>query len=172
MSEERSHRRLFFALWPSPAVRAGIVDRRRLIEGLTRKRVPDHNLHLTLLFLGDQPADRLDEIVGVAENLRAARFGLVLDRFGWFARARVAWLGGEAPSAGRALSAQLGAGMTALGLRIDERPFAPHVTLFRQVRKRPTFPDVEPFAWAVDRFSLIESVPGRPYEPLASFELN
>lgn len=171
MTEERPHRRLFFALWPSPEIRAGIVERRKGIENLSRRRVPDHNLHLTLLFLGDQPADRLEEIIAAAERLRAAGFGLLLDRLGWFARARVAWLGGAAPSGGRALAADLTESMTALGLQFDDRPWAPHVTLFRQVRKRPAFPKVEPLAWPVDRFSLIESVPGQPYEPLASFDL-
>lgn len=172
MSDERSHRRLFFAFWPSAGVRAGLVERRKRIEHLSRRRVPDHNLHLTLLFLGDQPADRLDGIVGAAENLHEPGFALLLDRFGWFARARVAWLGGDAPSAGRALVAQLTARMTALGLKFDDRPWAPHVTLFRKVCKRPAFPDIEPLDWPVERFELVESVPGKPYVPLATFKLD
>lgn len=172
MTDEASSRRLFFALWPSPEVRAGIVERRKCIEGLSKRMVPDHNLHLTLLFLGDQPGDRLDEIVAAAEELQSAGFGLALDRFGWFARARVAWLGGRAPDAGKALAARLTAGMAALGLQFDDRPWAPHVTLFRQVRHRPNFPDIEPLTWPVDRFELIESVPGQPYESLASFDLH
>ena len=172
MSEEKSHRRLFFALWPSPSIRAGIVKRRKCVEGLSRRRVPDHNLHLTLLFLGDQPGDRLDEIVAAVESLHAVGFGILLDRFGWFARARVAWLGGDVPSAGRAVVAQLSARMTSLGLQFDDRSWTPHVTLFRQVRKRPAFPDIEPLDWPVDRFELVESVPGQAYAPLATFKLD
>lgn len=172
MSGARAHRRLFFALWPSAAVRAAVAERRKHIEGLSRRPVPDHNLHLTLLFLGDQPADRLDGIVGAAETLEADRFSLVLDRFGWFARARVAWLGGPAPSAGRALVTELTTRMLASGLAFDDRPWTPHVTLFRKVHDRPEFPEIEPLAWPVDRFALIESVPGEPYEPLATFGLD
>jgi 2'-5' RNA ligase len=171
VSGERPERRLFFALWPSPGIRAGIVERRTRIEGLSRRRVPDHNLHLTLLFLGDQPADRLDEIVAAAESLKTSGFRLLLDRFGWFARARVAWLGGCAPCAGQTLVAQLAASMSGLGLQFDARPWAPHVTLFRQVRSSPTLPQVEPLAWSADRFELVESLPGQPYVPLASFKL-
>ena len=171
MSGEKPHRRLFFALWPAPGIRAGIVERRKLIEGLSRKRVPDHNLHLTLLFLGNQPADRLDDIVAAAGRLQSAAFGLVLDRFGWFARARVAWLGGPATAGGRALAAQLTTEMRTLDLQFDDRPWAPHVTLFRQVRGRPAFPDIEPLAWPIDRFELIESFPGRPYEAVVRFDL-
>ena len=172
MTEQGTSRRLFFALWPSPAVRAGIVERRQCIEGLSKRMVPDHNLHLTLLFLGDQPSDRLDEIVTAAERLESTGFGMVLDHLGWFARARVAWLGGPPPDAGRELVAQLSARMAALGLKFDDRPWAPHVTLFRRVSQRPALPDVEPLAWPVDRFDLIESVPGQPYQSLATFALD
>ena len=172
MTDERAIRRLFFALWPSPVVRAGIVERRQCIGGLSKRMVPDHNLHLTLLFLGDQPSDRLDEIVSAAEGAESAGFEVVLDHLGWFARARVAWLGGSPPDAGRRLVAELSTRMAALGLKFDDRPWAPHVTLFRRVRQRPEFPRVEPLAWPVDRFELIESVPGRPYQSLATFALD
>ena len=48
-------RRLFFALWPDPALQAGIAEtaeriaRTRKIEGRT---IAAERLHLTLLFLG------------------------------------------------------------------------------------------------------------------------
>lgn len=172
MSASKKSRRLFFALWPSPQIRAGIVRRREAIEGLSRRRVPDHNLHLTLLFLGDQPADRVPEITVAARRLHAPGFELVLDRLGWFARARVAWLGGQAPAAGNALVADLTAGIEVLDLEFDRRPWAPHVTLFRKVSGRPELPEIEPLAWPVCRFVLIESVPDKPYEPLATFDLD
>lgn len=171
MSESRPQRRLFFALWPSPEIRAGIIHRRKPIDGQSRKRVPDNNLHMTLLFLGDQPADRLQEIIDAVSGLRAPAFGLLLDRLGWFAGARVVWLGAQAPSAGKALVAELTARMNALGLAFDRRPWAPHVTLFRKVAERPELPAVDPLEWPVRRFVLIESIPGKPYEPLANFEL-
>src|SRR6056297_3823947 len=171
MKDERPLRRLFFALWPLPVIRSCIVQRRMCIEGLSRKRVPDHNLHLTLLFLGDQPAERLDDIVDAAGHIDMTSFDLTLDRFGWFARARVAWLGGPATTDGKALVAALTTRMDALELAFDRRPWAPHVTLFRKVAKRPQLPAVEPLDWSVSRFVLIESVSGKPYEPLASFDL-
>jgi len=172
MSSGPESRRLFFALWPSSEIRTEIVRRRQAIDGLSRRRVPDHNLHLTLLFLGDQPADRVAEITDSARRLHAPGFELVLDRFGWFARARVAWLGGQAPAAGNALVADLTARVEALGLAFDRRPWAPHVTLFRKVAGRPELPGIEPLAWPVSRFVLIESVPGKPYEPRATFDLD
>lgn len=172
MTGHEESRRLFFALWPSPEIRAEIVRRRQAIDGLSPRRVPDHNLHLTLLFLGDQPSERVPEIITAAENPDASGFDMVLDQLGWFARARVAWLGGRAPANGKALVSALTARANALGLAFDRRPWAPHVTLFRKVGARPNLPEIEPLVWPVSRFALIESVPGKPYEALAQFNLN
>lgn len=165
-------RRLFFALWPDEDTRRGIVDRRERLGRVGRRRVPDHNLHLTLVFLGDQPAERLPDFEAAADGIRAAGCTLELDRFGWFARARVLWLGGEAPEPLAALQAGLQRRMLELGLRLDERPFRPHVTLFRQVSRQPRVADPEPLAWPVRDFVLVESVPGTPYRVLRRWELS
>lgn len=172
ITDRAATRRLFFALWPSSEIRAEIIRRRQTIDGLSPRRVPDHNLHLTLLFLGDQPVDRVGEIITAARNPDVPGFELVLDRLGWFARARVAWLGGRAPANGKALVSALTARVSALGLAFDRRPWTPHVTLFRKVAARPNLPEIEPLVWPIQQFALIESVPGRPYEALAQFNLN
>lgn len=171
MSSESHRRRLFFALWPSSRIRAEIIGRRTQIQGCSGRAVPDHNLHLTLLFLGCQPADRLDEIIQTADEIRSACFNLALNRFGWFAGARVAWLGGPATDAAQELVSQLGERMRGLGLAFDQRPWVPHVTLFRKVREPPNFPSIQPVEWLADRFSLIESIPGKPYVSLMTAKL-
>lgn len=165
-------RRLFFALWPDEDIRLGIVDRRERLGRVGRRRVSDHNLHLTLVFLGDQPADRLPEFEAAVDEMSGAGCRLELDRFGWFARARVLWLGGEAPGPLAALQAELQRRMLELGLRLDERPFRPHVTLFRQVSRQPRLADPEPLAWPIRDFVLVESVPGTPYRVLRRWELS
>lgn len=165
-------RRLFFALWPEAPVREAIRARRRALGRLSRKRVPGHNLHLTLLFLGNQPAVRVDAILEAAATVRGSEFMLRLDRFGHFARARVVWLGGEAPVAGSALAASLAAAMEGLGLIFEHRPWRPHVTLFRGVTRRPALPAPAPVDWRAARFSLVESLPSRPYQVLRSWPLD
>jgi len=164
-------RRLFFACWPDERVRAEIVERRRLIEGLSRRRVPDHNLHLTLLFLGNQPADRLPDLMDAIPEMDAMGFVLRLDRFGWFPAARVAWLGGSAPEPADSLVRTLSERCRALGLSFDRRRFHPHVTLFRKVERRPAFPPVPALDWSVDELALIESIPSRPYQVLRTWPL-
>jgi RNA 2',3'-cyclic 3'-phosphodiesterase len=165
------HRRLFFACWPNDSIRREIIARRCLIDGLTRRRVPDHNLHLTLLFLGNQPADRVEEIQSVASDISAQGFCFSLDGFGWFPGARVAWLGGEAPEAAVELVADLATAVGGLGLKFDPRPFHPHVTLFRQVRRAPDFPEPAPLQWPIEEFALIESIPSQPYQVLRKWQV-
>lgn len=171
MSGKFRRRRLFFALWPSRRVRAEIADRRAEIRDCSGRPVPDHNLHLTLLFLGNQPDDRLDEIIQAADEIRSNCFHLALDRFGWFAEARVAWLGGSATDAAQGLVSQLSERMRGLGLTFAERPWVPHVTLFRRVSEAPDFPEIKPVEWVANGFSLIESIPGKPYVPLVTAKL-
>jgi len=145
--------------------------RRRLIAGTSRRQVPDHNLHLTLLFLGNQPAGRLAAICSAADSVRNAGFMLHLDRFGWFSGARVAWLGGAANEPSAKLVDDLASLMRQLGLRFEHRAFVPHITLFRQVARQPVFPEPPPVAWSIDGFSLIESIPSRPYQVLRTWPL-
>ncbi len=162
-------RRLFFACWPDDGVRQAIIQRRGLIEGLSRRRLPDHNLHLTLLFLGNQPADQLVPIQTLADKISANHFDFWLDRFGWFPGARVAWLGADAPPAAVQLVGDLSTAMAGLGLKFDRRPFHPHITLFRQVKARPTLSTCPPLRWPIREFALIESIPSRPYQVLRTW---
>ncbi len=159
-------RRLFFACWPNDQIRQAVIQRRQLIDGLSRRRVPAHNFHLTLLFLGNQPASRLEEIQSVAGEISTASFSFQLDRFGWFPGARVAWLGGEAPAAVCELVSALTTAMDGIGLQFDARTFHPHITLFRQVGQRPDFPQPAPLEWSVSEFALIESISSKPYQVL------
>ena len=108
----------------------------------------------------------MDEIQSVAGDVSTQSFTFDLDHFGWFPGARVAWLGGEAPAAARELVSALTQAMDDLGLHFDPRPFHPHVTMFRQVRERPDFPQPSPLRWPVREFALIESISSKPYQVL------
>lgn len=171
MSAAPETRRLFFALWPDPEVRSGIVSRRAELGVLSRRRVPDHNLHLTLLFLGAQPASALPAVEAAADGIEATAFLLVLDRFGGFREARVVWLGGAAVENGQGLVDSLADGLSAARLTFDRRPWVPHVTLFRQVRQPPVLPETAPLPWTAQAFSLVESIPGQPYQVLRTWPL-
>jgi 2'-5' RNA ligase len=99
--------------------------------------VQDGQLHLTLRFFADLPADLLPAAVEAAGAACAPRapFDLEVRGLGRFpARGplRVVWAGlGEGREALVALAAALVGELEARGFAADERPFAPHLTLAR-----------------------------------------
>ena len=168
--------RLFFALWPDDAIRQQLVDAYARIPGLKGQRdVLPNNLHMTLHFLGNIEASRVDCFRRQAEVISAHRFQLQLDRFGYFKKARVLWLGCEQlPDELIQLHANLGASIQACDFQPELRPFHPHVTLARKLRHAPQFVPVKPIVWNLDKFVLIQSfthAEGVEYRVKQSFPL-
>src|SRR5256885_12417108 len=86
--------RLFFALWPDDAVRAGLERWSREMHALCGGRAtPPGNLHVTLAFLGAVEDERVTEVERAAGHVTARRFPLVLDRPGYWKKNRIAWAG-------------------------------------------------------------------------------
>ncbi len=164
--------RIFFALWPEEHIRDAIIDRRQQLGQLTRRKVPDHNLHLTLLFLGNQRRTVLPELKRAVDVIKADTFLLKLNEFGWFRMPRVAWLGGAAVEAGQRLVDALAATCTTLGMGYRQNPWNPHVTLYRQVQTKPVFPQPETIFWPVSSYVLLESIPNKPYKILYQWALS
>jgi 2'-5' RNA ligase len=101
------------------------------------RRVKAENLHVTLAFLGQTADDRLDDVTAAAREAASpvGRFTLAFDRAGRFperGKPRVVWLA-MAEGAPRVLELGAGvyAGLRSRGLRFDDRPLAPHLTLAR-----------------------------------------
>jgi 2'-5' RNA ligase len=131
--------RLFFAV-PVPGVAREPLEAAlpRLAPLLGTARItPPGGWHLTLAFLGQVRPERADEVVRVGEAAVAgvppAR--LRLEGAGTFPngrRARVLWagIGGDAEVLVR-LAAALSEACKAAGLRFEDRPLVPHLTLAR-----------------------------------------
>lgn len=153
-------RRLFFALWPDAATRASLVRAtRKAVRRSGGRPVPPHNYHVTLAFLGNQPAALFADIARAGSEVAAQPAELTLDRFGYFARPRVFWIGtGAATPELAQLSAQLWDRVEPLGLVRDTRPFKAHLTLARKVAVLPEVPPPTPLTWRMTGFALIESV--------------
>src|SRR5262249_30497659 len=149
--------RLFFALWPDPATQAAIASVASEVAGEAKGRaVAADNVHLTLAFLGAQPAASVPELCALAAAIQIAPFQLALDEIGCFRKAGIAWLGAsEAPLELVALHAGLSRALDRIGITLDARPFAPHLTLARRasapVRRRLA----QPIRWNVASFALI-----------------
>jgi len=99
--------------------------------------VAPENLHLTLAFLGDVPAQSTDSVRSGMQAAASGRhpFSIGFGGGGTFPanrEPRVAWAGirGETEAL-RDLQAAVLQAVRGLGLRVDRRPFSPHVTLAR-----------------------------------------
>jgi len=165
--------RVFFALWPDDGLRARLaaLARRMPADG---RLVPPEHLHLTLAFPGTVSSEVVAGLISRAAAIRGAPIHLRLDHFGHFSGPRVAWLGSsKIPPELEALAASLQGVCRDSGVRMDDRPFRPHVTLRRFVTRFEAVP-IEPLDWWADRMVLIESGHGGhpgPYRVLRSWAL-
>ncbi|MGZ5032281.1 MAG: RNA 2',3'-cyclic phosphodiesterase [Usitatibacter sp.] len=162
--------RLFFALWPDAQAAEGLESlARNLAADCGGKPVPASKIHLTLAFLGEVPEDRLAEAASVA--IRADRFSVVLDCVGSFRAARVAWAGATQPARELlALQLSLATQLRARGFLLEDRAFAPHVTLARRISKPAPRSPIDPIAWKASEVALVRTQAGS-YTTLEAFSL-
>jgi len=128
--------RLFIALDIDDAIRERIA---RFLEGV-RGFAPDarwvrpESLHVTLKFIGEKPAEKVEEIKPALAGVHGNALGLNFRAFGFFPTpkaARVFWIGIEAGAGLAALAASVDKATASLGIPKEDHPFSPHLTLAR-----------------------------------------
>lgn len=125
--------RHFLAIALPEAVRDVLAALAEALPGVTWTRPAQ--LHVTLRFLGDVPADRIDGLCARLARVRVAEFLLPLAGLGTFPPQRplrVAWLGvGSGHPRLFQLRQRIDDAVLAARLSPDLRHFHPHVTLAR-----------------------------------------
>lgn len=136
--------RLFLAINLPAATRRAIAEAtaplRDCAPELTWVREP--LLHLTLKFLGDQPAERLDEIKGAVAAVAGRHRELLMalggvGAFPNFRRAHVVWMGVAQEPRLELLHHDIEVTCSQLGIETEARPFRPHLTLARVKAGQP-----------------------------------
>lgn len=117
--------------------------RRALGEGAPVKWVRPEQMHLTLVFIGEVPEDRVPAFVAAMQQpIAQAPFALTFAGTGVFpprGAPRVLWIGVEEGSAAAvALQAAVAARLAAFGVTPEARPYSPHLTLGRWRDPRPS----------------------------------
>ncbi len=136
--------RAFFCVPLKPDVASEIERVARGVRGATDMRaswVRRGNYHVTLRFLGEiDPLLTVDlERISRRITARIEPFVVPLDRLGCFPsvdRARVLWIGGEAPPAFHGLASSLQHELRNLDFPPERKPTVAHVTLAR-IKGRP-----------------------------------
>lgn len=90
-------------------------------------------IHLTLLFLGEQPDNIIPEIAEALETLHFNSFAIELGDTGHF-RSGVIWLGIKHNTALLNLEKNIAILLQQQGISFDHRRFSPHITLARSKR--------------------------------------
>ncbi|HID38646.1 MAG TPA: RNA 2',3'-cyclic phosphodiesterase [Calditrichaeota bacterium] len=167
----------------------------RFISGLKTqttgvKWVKSGSLLITLKFLGEQAANRVDTLVTAlsGQPLRVASFDVQVGGFGAFPtqyKPRVFWIGVESlpRSPLYSLFEQLEERLEPLGFEKESRRFSPHLTLGR-VKTRQSFESLwqwaeanpfEKYRFTVNSFSLMQSIlkpSGAEYHTLQKYPLH
>ena len=128
--------------------------------------MPPEQLHLTLHFIGQVDAHQLPML---KQGLSVAFDPFELD----LGHAQQ-WPGGlallapeRAPEALHALHARLADALLALGLKVESRPFKPHLTLARRAVGASSPAERLQCRWPVEGYALVQSLQG--YQPLQHY---
>jgi RNA 2',3'-cyclic 3'-phosphodiesterase len=154
---ERTHR-LFFALWPTEALRDELVKTvEPLLEGKKARRIRPDNFHITLAFLGAVQARKLPSIMEAASGLDGEPLELRLEKIEAWPGSHVLCLtpGQCAPLSD--LVERLRRNLLAHQVELDQKDFRPHVTVAREWRDRSIEGAIEPIEWSANEFVLVES---------------
>lgn len=139
------------------------------------RAVPAHNIHLTLVFLGAVPRERLEGLERLAATIEGEPFTLTVDRVDYWRHNRILWAGvKDCPDGLAALVKRTERALGGVGFRLNSRPYVPHITLVRDARRAPAQSRLAPVSWPVSEFALVESVQldnAHMYEVLQSWPL-
>ncbi|MDP4183841.1 MAG: RNA 2',3'-cyclic phosphodiesterase [Bacteroidota bacterium] len=151
--------------------------------------VDEHNLHITLNFLGEISSEMEEKVCGVLKELTLKKqtFEFKLKGIGVFPgirNPRVLWTGAEDTESLCNLQQDIAKSLLELNLLSDEKPFKAHLTLGR-IKKLVKLGNVEKLVEGyketfiqkvvVDKIIFFESVltsRGAIYNPIEVFELN
>jgi RNA 2',3'-cyclic 3'-phosphodiesterase len=92
------------------------------------------SLHVTVKFIGEQPAEKVDKIKSALSTIKCPSFPVHFGGYGFFPTpkaARVFWIGIQSGPELTQLAAAVDAATLAIGIPKEDHPFSPHLTLAR-----------------------------------------
>jgi 2'-5' RNA ligase len=128
--------RIFIGIDLDVEVRARIE---RFLEGVQgfapeARWVRPESLHITLKFIGEQPAERVEAITARLQRVDCSAFEIRSAGYGFFPTAkapRVFWIGINGGSRLAELAGAIDAATAELGIPREDRAYSPHLTLAR-----------------------------------------
>jgi len=125
------------------------------------------NLHLTLVFIGETPEDKIQLISSVIEqalNPVVAPFTLTFSTVGCYTHSKkeLWWIGTDRDDTRlnnlNTIRRRIADGLSSKGVNFDNRPFNPHITLGREIKHAsPIIIPKQEIMYPVNRISLMKS---------------
>ena len=165
--------RLFFALWPPRETAQTLGDwAAQVSEQSGGKPTAVENIHLTLAFLGEAAPE---PAIAAARAVKGRCHKLPIDAARYVKKNEMVWVApATMPAELAALAADLHRSLRGAAFRLEERPFAAHVTLIRRARMPKSIPPLPLVEWPIGEFLLVRSrtsSKGSSYETVERFAL-
>jgi 2'-5' RNA ligase len=153
--------RLFFALWPDPAVRDELYRVAQAMQRDCGGRVMwRDNLHQTLVFVGNVAAEKIAALEAAAGRIAAGSFQLEFGTIGYWRHNRIVWAAPvTTPASLLNLVAALEQELAQSSFVFDQRQYVAHITLVRDAHAPAALPSLR-LAWQARDFALVESCRG------------
>ncbi len=164
-------KKLFYSLWPSHRQRELLRDTiNPVLSAVEGQTVDRRNWHITLVYIGDFPEERIPGLMAAMDIIEPGEFRLRFDALTFWQRPKIACMHAKiVPPELEHLMATMQQALIPFGVEPEERVYRPHITVSRKVR---TFPDVRlsrPIELSFTEFELMESISFRgevQYRPL------
>jgi RNA 2',3'-cyclic 3'-phosphodiesterase len=150
-------KRLFFALCPDEITREQCVKiKNELCIGKVNA-VPEDNIHVTLLFLGNIDSDKESMINRESASINVPNIRLCFNNLSFWKKFGILCLTATVSSPElEKLVEDLSKLASKLDIPINERPFTPHVTLVKKALRQQNL-EFDPVIWHSNAFCLVES---------------
>ena len=160
MTDAGRSRRLFFALWPSDELRAEIeTTALPLARASGGRLIPPRNFHVTLLFLGEIPAEQFSLVQQTGATLASnPAFQLEFDNIESWGRKVLCLTSSAPPLAVIDLVEKMRASLRGQLKQLDERPYIPHITVARDLPRGLRPQQIKTLYQKVNDYVLVESV--------------
>ena len=164
-------RRLFFALWLSDRQRDALRDViQPVLSGIEGDAIDRRNWHITLVFVGQFPEQKLAELQAAASGVGVEPFRLRFDRASFWPRPKIACLeAATVPPELQQLVHRIHEVTGPFGVPPEDHTYRPHITIARRARTFVTQRLTRAIELQCDSFELVESVSvrgGVQYHPV------
>lgn len=153
-------KRLFFALWPDHKTRLQCWEITRQLSQAGLRLVRPENLHVTLVFVGAVDPRTEAALIESADSITPFKLSINFNQISYWPKPGILCLTGQAlDSKLQTLVSSLARSCESRGIKVDQRPYAPHITVARKA-KAASACEFEPFVWHADSFCLVQSISG------------